>query len=132
MLIINSGAGYGTMGACPPGDERKPFMQPSLIWRHELSSQPGVCTLAISGELDLACVPALQSLLFEQVQAAEIAEIRVDLAQVTFLDSSALGVLVSGFNYARDEGCGFCVVDPSPQARRILAMTGLDEVLISD
>lgn len=69
--------------------------------------------------------------MFEQVHTADVAEVRVSLAQVTFLDSSALGVLVSGFNQAASEGCRFTVIDPSPAARRVLTITGLDEVLLS-
>jgi anti-sigma B factor antagonist len=106
-------------------------MQPSPIWRHHMVRQAGVATVVLGGELDLACVPAMQALLFEQVQAPGVTEVRVDLAQVTFLDSSALGVLVSGFNYAREEGRGFAVVAASPVTRRIFAVTGLDEVLIA-
>ncbi|MEV6350969.1 hypothetical protein [Actinoplanes sp. NPDC051851] len=38
---------------------------------------------------------------------------------------------MNSFTYARDNGCGFSVVEPSPAARRILTVTGLDEILIS-
>jgi anti-anti-sigma factor len=106
-------------------------MQASQTWRHQLIREAGVCTLAFSGELDLACVPAMQALLFEQVQAPDVTQVRVDLAHVGFLDSSALGVLVSGLQHARNEGCGFAVVDPSPPVARVLALTGLDAVLLS-
>jgi ABC-type transporter Mla MlaB component len=66
-------------------------MQPSPTWRHQLNRHDGVSTLAFSGELDLACVPAMQSLLFEQVQAPEVTQVRVDLA-LTGLDE----ILISG------------------------------------
>jgi anti-anti-sigma factor len=69
-------------------------------------------------------------LLFEQVQAADVSEVRVDLAEVGFLDSSALGVLISGLNLAQQEGCRSAVVNASVAAQRILAVTGLDDVLI--
>jgi anti-sigma B factor antagonist len=106
-------------------------MEPSPTWRHHLVCRSGVATLALSGELDLACAPMVQALLFEQVRAAGVTEVRVDLEQVSFLDSSALGVLVGGLQYAREHGCGFFVVNPSPMARRVLGLTGLDEVLIA-
>ncbi|GAA2700686.1 MULTISPECIES: STAS domain-containing protein [Actinoplanes] len=103
--------------------------QPPL-WRHHLTSRSGVVTIALSGELDLACTSTVQSLLFDQAQSPEVEDVRVDLAEVAFLDSSALGVLVGAFHYAQEQGCGFAVVNPSPVARRVLAMTGLTEVLV--
>jgi anti-sigma B factor antagonist len=41
-----------------------------------------------------------------------------------------LGVLISGLNYAQQQGRIFTVVNPSSMARRILGLTGLDESLI--
>lgn len=104
-------------------------MDPSPIWRHRTTREAGVATILLSGELDLASASTVQALLFEQVESPEVTAVRVDLAGVGFLDSSALGVLISGLNHARKEGRGFMVVNPSLAARRILAVTGLDEVL---
>jgi len=104
-------------------------MEPSPIWRHRMTREAGVSTLWLSGELDLANASTVQALLFEQVESSDVTAVHVDLADVDFLDSSALGVLISGLNHANEEGRGFAVVNPSPAARRILTVTGLDEVL---
>jgi anti-sigma B factor antagonist len=105
-------------------------VEQSPIWRHRLTYDAGVCTIALAGELDLACAATLQGLLFEQAQAAGVTEVRVNLADVGFLDSTALGVLVGGLHYAQEQGRGFAVVEPSSTARRILAITGLEAALI--
>jgi len=107
-------------------------METSPLWRHRLTRQAGVSTILLSGELDLACVATLQALMFEQIQAPAVAEVQVDLAEVDFLDSSALGVLVSGLNFAQDQGRSFRVVNSSPAAQRILAVTGLQDILTAD
>ncbi|MEV6846269.1 STAS domain-containing protein [Actinoplanes sp. NPDC051411] len=104
-------------------------MESSPIWRHRMTREAGVSTILLSGELDLASASTVQALLFEQVESPEVTAVRVDLAGVGFLDSSALGVLISGLNHAQEEGRGFAVVNPSVAAQRILAVTGLDEVL---
>lgn len=100
------------------------------IWRHRLTHQDGVCTIALAGELDLACAAPLQALLFEKAQTSDISEVRVDRAEVGFLDSTALGVAVGGLHHAQEQGRSFAVVSPSPPARRLLEITGLDTVPI--
>lgn len=104
-------------------------MDQSPIWRHRMTCQAGVSTILLSGELDMASASTVQALLFEQVQSPDVTAVRVDLAEVGFLDSSALGVLISGLNHAKDEGRDFTVVNPSAVAQRILAVTGLDGIL---
>jgi anti-sigma B factor antagonist len=104
-------------------------MEPSPIWHHRMTREAGVSTILLSGELDLASASTVQALLFEEVESPDVTAVRVDLAGVGFLDSSALGVLISGLNHAHKEGRGFAVVNPSPAAQRLLAVTGLDEVL---
>jgi anti-anti-sigma factor len=113
----------------PPGDVEVRVEQ-SPIWRHRLIREAGVCTLALAGELDLACSANLQGLLFEQAQADGVDELRVDLSAVAFLDSTVLGVLIGALQYAEAQGRCFAVVEPSPAAQRILAITGLDTVLL--
>ena len=105
-------------------------MEQAPPWRHHVTRESGVSTVGLSGELDLACTTAVQKLLFEQAEAVEVRDVRVDLAEVGFIDSSALGTLISALHHAQQQGRGFAVINPSPIARRVLTMTGLDAVLL--
>jgi hypothetical protein len=49
----------------------------------------------------------------------------VDLARVTFLDCAGIGALVAGRNTAAGRGCGYTVVNPQRQVRRVLELTGV-------
>ena len=104
-------------------------MEPSPIWHHRITCDAGVSMIWLGGELDLASAATVQALLFEQVECPDVTAVQVDLAEVGFLDSTALGVLISGLNHAREQGRSFAVVNPSPAAQRVLSLTGLDEVL---
>jgi anti-sigma B factor antagonist len=119
----------GNMGLVVPG-RRGVAAESAPPFRHRLIRQAQVSTVLLGGELDLTSAQAVQALLFEQVQAPAVTEIRVDLAEVGFLDSSALGVLIKSLNYAQDEGRDLVVVNASLAARRILAVTGLQEILM--
>jgi anti-anti-sigma factor len=74
--------------------------------------------LRVSGELDVNTVPHLWASLSFAFEPDR--PIRVDMSEVTFIDSSALAALLS----TADER-GMQIVDPSPQVRRLLSITGL-------
>jgi anti-sigma B factor antagonist len=131
----SSGAGHGERdtggagwGVFKPREEMS--MEPSPIRRHRITHEAGVSTVWLGGELDMASAATVQGLLFEQIESPEVTEVRVDMAEVGFLDSSALRVLISGLNHANEQGRSFAVVNPSPAAQRILTVTGLDQVLV--
>jgi anti-anti-sigma factor len=107
------------------------FMDQPPLWRHHLSHHDGVATVAFAGELDLAAAATVQDLLYDQIEASTADAVRVDLAEVRFLDSTILGVLISALQHAESHGRGFGVVNPSPMANRILTLTGLDRVLLA-
>ncbi|MDR6324128.1 STAS domain-containing protein [Actinoplanes couchii] len=88
-------------------------------------------TVAFSGELDLAAAQTVEGILFEWIEAEAVAAVRVDLADVGFLDSTTLGVLIRALQHAKSQGRGFGVVNPSSVASRILSLTGLDSVLLA-
>ena len=76
--------------------------------------------LRVAGELDVHTVPHLWASLsfaFEPDQP-----IRVDMSEVTFIDSSALAALI-----ATAEERGMHILNPSPQVERLLSLTGLSE-----
>jgi anti-sigma B factor antagonist len=52
----------------------------------------------------------------------------VDLSQVSFIDSTGLGVLVGAEKQMRDAGQALRLVVTQPQILRLLELTGLDQV----
>jgi hypothetical protein len=49
---------------------------------------------------------------------------------VTFLDSTDLGVMILALRYARDAEGSLCLVGPITKVRRVLEITRLDEVFV--
>jgi anti-anti-sigma factor len=75
-------------------------------------------TLRLVGELDAATAPHLQRRLEEHRSVT-----RLDLRDVTFVDSSGLRVLLLA---SRASGAdGLILLEPSGHVRRVLEMTGL-------
>jgi anti-anti-sigma factor len=79
-----------------------------------------------SGELDAFAAPDLTAA-FEEIEGS--AAVVADLARVSFLDSTALGVVVRAVRALDDAGVPVRVVLPEGSARRIFEITTLDRVL---
>lgn len=88
-----------------------------------------VVTVALTGEADYSVVTAMLDA-FEQARAVPgVRRISVDLAEVRFMDSSALGALINGFRFARQDGIDFVVINPRPNVESLLTVTGVRHLL---
>lgn len=95
---------------------------------HNLTARRiGACAIvSASGELDAFAAPDLRAVLRE---ASDAETLVCDLATVSFMDSTALGVVVGAFKRSREADTGFHVVLPSGPARRVFEITTLDRIL---
>jgi anti-sigma B factor antagonist len=87
----------------------------------------GRATLTVKGEIDVASAPALRNHL-HAVCVDGVSTVVVDLRQVTFLDSSALGVLVGALRRCREVESELQLVINSPRLLKIFEITGLTSV----
>ena len=96
----------------------------------ELSTRDGrSCTVVwVSGELDMDTGPQLQEVL-RKVADGGGRQVVLDLAEVTFMDSSGLGLLVVWFKALRDGGGRLCLAAAQPPVRTVLALSAVDQVV---
>ena len=83
--------------------------------------------VTLFGDIDLAAAGRVREVLTGAVEQS--ISVEVDLAHVTFLDSSGINALVAASKAARVRGHAFVVTSPSAPARRVLDITGLLAVL---
>ena len=87
----------------------------------------GAAVVRLAGELDLHNADEVRRALSEQVERG-VDRLVVDMEAVTFVDSTALGVLVeTRAKLGRDTA--FVLAAPAPEARRALRISGLDRHL---
>jgi len=79
----------------------------------------------VSGELDVAAAPELKTCLAGLAND----DVAVDLAAVTFMDSSGISVLIGADRQSADLGHRLTLRSPSPAVVKVLKITGVDEVL---
>jgi len=90
-------------------------------------SDGDVPVIAVTGEIDVATAPQLRESL-QSVIATGKTTIVLDLLGVTFLDSTALGVLVGALRRCRESGGDLQVVVAEPRILKIFEITGLTSV----
>ncbi|WP_426514175.1 STAS domain-containing protein [Dactylosporangium sp. McL0621] len=95
----------------------------------ELSVRPGTGATLVTavGDLDIATSPELRRYL-HAVLDEYAAALYVDVAAVQFIDSSALGVLVSVYQRLAGRGQRLTLVSPHERLRRTFRLTALDQV----
>ena len=84
--------------------------------------------VALDGELDLYVAPDIKRHLNKLMKAGKL-ELVVDLCAVSFIDSTAIGVLVAAGNRARVAGGSLTLVCDEPNVLRIFEMIGMDQFL---
>ncbi|MDP9091880.1 MAG: STAS domain-containing protein [Actinomycetota bacterium] len=86
-----------------------------------------VCHLTIAGEVDLSVCAELTAVGLECLDRAGTT-VALDLAQVTFIDSTGIGALVTVRNRAEDTGKRLQVSRVSDRVAKVLTMAGMAEL----
>jgi anti-sigma B factor antagonist len=89
----------------------------------------GDAHLRVGGEVDLATAPQLDAALTELVTATD-GDLRIDCAELAFIDSSGVSVLVATEQRLAADGRKLVLRDASEQFRQVLAVTALDDVFV--
>jgi anti-sigma B factor antagonist len=83
--------------------------------------------LAVRGEIDLFTAPELKQVLAESIEGGRI-RIIVDLTDTTFLDSTALGVLIGAVKRLRSRDGALAIVNIDDNIAKTFEITGLDQI----
>lgn len=87
-----------------------------------------IAVVRLSGRLDLVSAAALKARIADLVTAGS-SKLIVDLSNVTFIDSSGLGALISGLRAARGAAGDLRIAAAGEQVNMVLKLTTLDRVL---
>jgi anti-sigma B factor antagonist len=99
-------------------------MQAKLEVTSELPDEQ-VQVLVLRGELDVATASQLAHPLSEAVESGKT-EVVVDLAELTFMDSTGLMVLLNGLRRLFRKGGRLAVACTNPTVLRLFEITGTD------
>jgi anti-anti-sigma factor len=91
----------------------------------------GCRVVVMRGEYDISSVASLSDTLGVAI-AAEDADLRIDMSEVTFLDAATIGVVIRARAFLAERSRSLLVRSPSPCARRLLDICHLDALVEAD
>lgn len=103
-------------------DDVPPELEEPLII--EVNDEGSDTVFVLRGELDPHTAPDLRNQL-DRVLESGRSRLVLDLAGLTFIDSSGLRVVISAHKDTVERGGGLVLRSPSPTTRRLLDITGL-------
>ncbi|WP_229075510.1 STAS domain-containing protein [Actinoplanes sp. DH11] len=91
------------------------------------SAGPGRITVTLAGECDLAAREHLTAILLDALTRARA--VFVDLARLTFMDSSGVHSLITAHHAAKHTGAHIYVVNAAGPVASVLELTGVGALL---
>jgi anti-sigma B factor antagonist len=96
----------------------------------EVSGHPTTPLVQVRGEIDVATSPQLRNEL-DGLLAAGARHLTLAFDDVSFVDSSGLGVLVGAYKRLREVDSGTIrIVGVQPSVRKVFEITGLETALL--
>ena len=94
----------------------------------DIESTPSdITVLHVSGDVDMSDITAFRQTLQQASHTAQRGVI-VTLAQVPFIDSAGIAVLIEGLKWSRGRGVAFVLSDLSPAVQMVIELTRLEQV----
>ena len=87
--------------------------------------------LTVKGEIDAYTAPLLKEKLLPAT-AKEAEKIVVDLNDVTYMDSTGLGVFISALKSTKEHGSTLTLVNLQERVHRLFKITSLDSIISID
>jgi len=82
--------------------------------------------VSLEGEIDLACSPDARKVILDQLESGQ--HVLVEMAEVSYIDSSGVASLVEGLRLARTRGLEFALIAVSEPALQVLELAKLQSV----
>jgi anti-sigma B factor antagonist len=91
-------------------------------------SSDGLLVLAVAGEIDLFTAPELKTAITKGIEDGTD-KLVIDLTDTTFLDSTALGVLIGAVKRLNASDGALAIVNCDSNISKTFEITGLDQIL---
>lgn len=93
---------------------------------YKVREEQGYAIVELTGDVDLSCSPDARAAILDCLKSRR--HVLVDLAAVTYIDSSGVASLVEGYQTAKKASLRFGLVGVSDAAMSVLQLARLDKV----
>lgn len=91
-----------------------------------IKHEDGISILELAGDVDLSCSPEARKHILEALQDNK--NLLINLADVTYIDSSGIASLVEGYQTAKKHSLDFALLSASEAVMSVLQLARLDKV----
>jgi anti-sigma B factor antagonist len=84
--------------------------------------------LKVSGEVDMESSPGLKDQILKALKTTRL--LRIDLRDVSYLDSSGIAVLIGGRKEAQRAKIDYRLLDPSQQVKSVIELAMLHQFFV--
>ena len=95
----------------------------------QAKTRSGAVTVVIAGELDHFAAPQIRRMLDELLMDPTITHLVLDLENLTFMDSSGIGVLLGRLRIMQARGGSLAVKNMQPPIAKLFRLTGMHRVI---
>lgn len=88
-----------------------------------------VWVLELQGEIDIYTAPKFKETLLNVIETKE-SDIIIDGENLEYIDSTGLGVLISGLKKLKETGNNISIINLRPNISKLFQITGLNKVFI--
>ena len=84
--------------------------------------------VSIRGEIDIYSIEKFRESIEEKIKT-QASEIILDCSELSYMDSTGMGVLIELRNKTKELGQKIIMMNPRPNIRKLLALTGVDKII---
>ncbi len=83
----------------------------------------------LAGEIDQSCAGIVRDKLDRELRLAQIKNLILDFADVAFMDSSGIGMILGRYKQINARGGKMMMIRIQPQVDRVLELSGLKKII---
>ncbi len=95
----------------------------------DIKSENGAIVAALSGEIDHHNAKEIREQLDKYIISAQPGELTMDFKNISFMDSSGIGLIMGRSKLMRECGGKLIVSNPQPYIRRVLKLSGIERLV---
>ena len=84
--------------------------------------------VSIRGEIDIYSIEKFRDTIEEKIKT-QASEIILDCSELSYMDSTGMGVLIELRNKTKELGQKIIMMNPRPIIRKLLALMGVDKII---
>ena len=94
----------------------------------EINQSNSRIEVLVSGEIDAYTAPQLKEAVYPLANQEQV-DMVINLSEVSFMDSTGLGIVVGLFKVVKSHNGKFIIIGLSNRLKRLFAITGLAEII---